>query len=165
MYPRKIRNFNAFVDGVSYFGTVQEGKLPELKLATEGYRGAGMDGPVAIDMGQEAMQSELTFAEWHPALVKNFGRRERFVLRPAAMGEADFEADTFIATLGGRITVNDIGNSLKPGEDAPMKLTMEVDYYRLEKDGEVLLEIDIEKGKRVVGGVDQLGQLRAAMGV
>lgn len=29
-YPRTIRNYNAFVDGVSYAGRVAEAKLPEL---------------------------------------------------------------------------------------------------------------------------------------
>jgi len=42
---------------------------------------------------------------------------------------------------------------------------MEVDYYRLEKDGEELWEIDIENGVRVIGGVDQLAELRRAMGI
>jgi phage tail tube protein FII len=31
-YPKQIRNFNAFVDGVNYFGRATEGKLPDLKL-------------------------------------------------------------------------------------------------------------------------------------
>ncbi len=163
-YPRKIRNYNAFVDGIGYFGIVTEGSLPEVKLKTEAHRGAGMDGPVAQDMGTEALQSSLTFAEWKPEILKMIGTRQRFVMRPAAMGEDDFVANTYIATMGGRITSNDVGNALKPGEDAPMKVMMEVDYYRLEKDGDVLFEIDVRNGKRTVGGVDQMADMRRAMG-
>jgi len=163
-YPRTIRNFNAFVDGTSYFGHVDEAKLPPITLNTEAHRGAGMDGPVAIDMGMEGMQSEITFAEWDPALLKSFGRRTRFVMRPGAMGEDDFSADTYIATLGGRISVNG-PEDLKAGDKSTLKITMEVDYYRLEKDGEELWEIDIENGVRVIGGVDQLAELRRAMGI
>lgn len=163
-YPRTIRNFGAFVDGVSYAGRVTEGKLPEVKLQTAAHRGAGMDGPAAIDMGTEAMQAELSVAEWVPSLITLIGTRKRMVLRPAAMGEHDFTATAHIATLGGRWSSTNFGD-LKPGSDVPLKLKLEVDYFRFETDGVELFEIDIEAGKRVIGGVDQVIGLRAAMGI
>lgn len=163
-YPRTIRNFNAFVDGVSYAGRVLEGKLPELKIKTANHRGGGMDGTVAQDMGMEAMSAEMTLAEWPPELVKMFGTRQRITFRPAAMGEDDFSADTRVATMGGRWTVVNFGD-LKPGSDTPLKLTLEVDYFRMVQDGDELFEIDVQAGKRVIGGVDQLAEIRSAMGV
>lgn len=163
-YPRTIRNFNAFVDGVSYAGRVLEGKIPEIKIQTANHRGGGMDGSVAVDMGTEAMQAELTLAEWPPELIKMVGTRQRIVLRPGAMGEDDFSADSFVATIGGRWTVVNFSD-LKPGSDTPLKLTLEVDYYRMQHNGEELFEIDIQAGKRVIGGVDQLAGIRSAMGM
>ncbi|PTE15154.1 phage major tail tube protein, partial [Cereibacter changlensis JA139] len=77
--PRVIKNFNAFVDGISYFGLATEAKLPAVKLQTEAHRGAGMDGPVGIDVGMEGLSAEISFAEWSPALLKKLGRQERFV--------------------------------------------------------------------------------------
>lgn len=162
-YPRTIRNFNAFVDGISYAGRVLEAKLPELKLQTASHRSAGMDAPIAVDMGLEAMQAELTLAEWAPELIKMFATRRRMTLRPGAMGEYDVSADAYTGTLGGRWSATGFGD-LKPGADVPLKLTLEVDYFRLLKDGEELFEIDVAAGKRIVGGVDQLAALRAAMG-
>lgn len=163
-YPRTIRNFNAFIDGVSFAGRVLEGKIPEVKLTTAAHRGGGMDGPVAQDMGTEAMQAEVTLAEWVPDLVTLIGTRKRMVLRPVARGQHDFSADAFIATLGGLWSTNNFAD-LKPGSDMPLKLTLEVDYFRMLKDGDELFEIDIEAGKRVVGGIDQLAATRAAMGL
>lgn len=163
-YPRKIRNFNVFIDGVSYFGRATEGKLPEVKIATSAHRGAGMDGPIGIDTGLEAMSSEVTLAEWDSTLLKKLGRIERFVFRPAARGEDDFSADRIIATVGGLLTVTSFGD-LKPGDDSMLKLTIDVRDYRLEQNGEVLFDIDLEKGKRIIGGVDQLADMRAAMGL
>jgi len=162
-YPRTIRNFNAFIDGVSYAGRAIEAKLPELKLQLASHRAGGMDAPVAVDMGMEALRAEVTLIEWPPELVKMFGTRQRMTLRPAAMGEHDFSADAYVATIGGRWSVTNFGD-LKPGSDAPLKLTLEADYYRLVKDGDELFEIDVEAGKRVIGGVDQLGGIRRAMG-
>jgi P2 family phage contractile tail tube protein len=163
-YPRTIRNYNCFIDGVSYMGKSTEAKLPELKLVLANHRGAGMDGTVAQDMGMEALQSEVTMSEWSPELIKMFGTNQRMTLRPAAMGQSDFTADSFVATMGGKWTVVNFAD-LKPGSDVPMKLMLEVDYYRLLKDGDELFEIDIEAGKRIIGGVDQLAGIRAAMGI
>ncbi|MCA3480645.1 MAG: phage major tail tube protein, partial [Rhodobacter sp.] len=46
-----------------------------------------------------------------------------------------------------------------------LKLMMDVRYYRLEINGEQIVEIDLVNGKRVIGGVDQLADQRRAMGL
>ena len=164
MYPRTIRNFNAFVDGVSYLGRVIKGTMPELKLKENDHRGGGMDAPIAIDMGMEKMTAELEVAEWSPELFKLFGNRKRMVLRPFAKGEHDNDVDGFVVTLGGRWSSVKTGD-LKPEDDVPLTVMLSCDYYRLERNGETLIEVDVEAGKRIVGGVDQLAGVRAAMGV
>lgn len=163
-YPRKIKNFNAFVDGVSYIGRVSEATLPQFQLDMTDYRGAGHDGTMEIDMGTQKMQAEMTFAEWVPDVIKMIGTRQRIVLRPYAMGEDDFTADTFIFACGGRLKSNDFG-SLKPGDDMPLKIMQATDFFSCEKDGEELFKIDVENSIRVVGGVDQLAEARRAMGI
>lgn len=161
--PRVIRNFNAFVDGISYFGVAAEAKLPQLKIMTEAHRGAGMDGPVGIDMGTEGMTSEITLSEWKPELLAKTGTQQRFVLRPAAAGDAG-DVDTIIASIGGLITAAETGD-LKPGTNATLKLMMDVRTYRLEINGTVIHDVDLVNGRRIVGGVDQLVDIRRAMGV
>lgn len=163
-YPRTIRNFAVFIDGLGYFGKCSSGTLPELKLKTEAHRGAGMDGTLAVDMGMEAMTAEMVFAEWAAELIKHFGKRVRATFRAGAMGEDDFEADAYAFEIGGRVSMVG-GDELKAGDGASLKLSWEVDYFRVEKDGEVLVEIDVENGKRVIGGEDQLASMRIAMGL
>lgn len=163
-YPRQIRNFNAFVDGVSYFGLAVEAKLPDVKINTQAYRGAGMEGPVGVDMGLEAMTAEATFHEWAVPLMGQLGRVGRLVLRPAAMGEGDFEADAIIATIGGLFRASEFGG-LKAGEAASLKLICDVRQFRLEHNDRVVYDIDLEIGRRVIDGVDQTAGLRRAMGL
>ena len=105
--PRIIKNFNAFLDGTSYFGLVEEGKLPAVKIQTEAHRGSGMDGPVGLDVGMEGMTAELTFSEWLPAVIGKLGRQERIVLRPAKASATDFTASPVIATMTGLITTSE----------------------------------------------------------
>ncbi len=163
-YPNTIRNYNAFLDGISYAGRVKEAKLPELALSTVDFRGGGMDGSVPIDMGQEAMTAETTLLEWSREAIVRWGRRTRLVLRAGEMGQQDFDATPLVFTIGGRV-VKVVGGDLKGGEETPVTLTWGVDYYRIERAGETLVEIDVERGVRIVDGEDQLASMRAAMGV
>lgn len=163
-YPRTIRNFNAFVDGVSYFGRCAKATLPELSVQTEDFRAGGMDAPVAVDMGLEAMTCALEFDEHSPALLTTLGTRTRFVLRAGAMGEDDFEADTLVFTVGGRITGQQTGE-LGAGERTPLTLTMAVDSFRVEHNAAVMVDIDVRNARRIVGGTDQLAAMRAAMAI
>lgn len=163
--PRKIKNFNAFVDGRSYLGRATEAKLPQPKIQTEAHRGSGMDAPVGIDMGMEGMTAELTLAEWDVNVLKLLGATNRLVLRPVAESSTDTGVtDTIIATIGGLFTGTEFGD-LKPGTDVPLKIMVDVRYYRLTVNGVEIHEIDIVNGKRVIGGVDQLAGIRRAMGV
>lgn len=162
--PKTLRNYNVFIDGVSYFGLSTEAKMPWPKIQTEAHRGAGMDGPVGQDMGMEAMSAEATFAEWSPALLKRIGTDTRVVFRPAAQASGARTADTIIATVGGLVTTAE-GGDLKPGTGANLKLVWDVRQFKLEINNEVIWDINLVTGKRVVGGVDQLAELRRAMGI
>ena len=71
--PRKLINLNAYVDGASYFGRLSEFEQPKLAIATEDWRGAGMLGPVKIDMGLEALEATLTFGGHEATLNRYFG--------------------------------------------------------------------------------------------
>lgn len=163
-YPRTIRSYNAFIDGIGYFGKSTEAKLPVLKIKLEDHRGAGMDAPIGIDMGMEGMTAEVSFAEWSPELITHFGTKKRLILRPGAMGEDSFAVDSYIATIGGRFTSVE-ADPLKQGSPSLLKLMVSVDYYRLEMNGTQLLELDIENAKRIIGDTDQLAQMRQAMGL
>lgn len=162
-YPRFIRNWTAFVDGRGYFGLVKEGKLPDLKVNTAAHRGAGMDGPVGVDMGLEGMTAELTFSEWPPEVLTMLGTLQRFVFRPAGKAD-DGTVQTNILTCAGLFTSHELG-ALKSGEEAPLKTRLDIRQFRFEQDGAVLLDLDLEAGRRVIGGIDQNAAIRAAMGL
>ncbi|HGN0231840.1 TPA: phage major tail tube protein, partial [Proteus mirabilis] len=60
--PRKLKNFNLFVNGTNYVGVAEELTLPKITRKLEAYRGGGMNGSVQIDMGLDdgALDSEFT---------------------------------------------------------------------------------------------------------
>lgn len=162
-YPRKIKNFAAYVDGFGYAGRATEGKFPELAITVANHRGGGMDAPSAVDMGMEAMTAELTLADWPAELIELLGTRTNMTLRAAAAGD-DFTADAYVGTLGGMWSMVNFAE-LKPGSDVPLKLKLEVDLFTMSVNGKELFNIDVRAGKRVINGKDQMAEIRAAMGI
>ena len=56
--PRKLKNLNLFNDGVTYIGQVGEVTLPKLTRKMEEWRGGGMNAPIKMDQGMEALEIE-----------------------------------------------------------------------------------------------------------
>ena len=166
MYPKVIRNHNVYVDGESYFGRALQTKLPVPTVQTSAHRGAGMPGTVGLDMGLEAMSLESEFAEWAEYLLARLGNMGEIVCRPAARRDDEDEYTSYVVTAEGLITTS-TGDTLNPGDinSSKLMLKMDVRRYRLEADGKTIHDIDVVRGKRVIGGSDQEAGLRRAMGL
>lgn len=164
MFPRKIKNFNAFLNGTTFVGKATEATLPNLKAKTSEYRGGGMSGSVDVMMGQEKMEASITFSEWNPLIFQVWGTVGTLVLRPAAQGEGDFSADPHIFTLRGRFLGVE-PDALKVADDANLKAMMNPTYFKAVNAGVETVEIDVENMIHRVGGIDQMAEMRQAMGI
>ena len=166
MLPKILKNFNAFVDGRGYAGRIDEISLPKLSIKTEEHRAGGMDIPVAIDMGMEKLEAELTFSEYDPVLFRLFAlvvvNAVSLSLRGGLQGSGDAEA--VVVNLRGQLKELDPGN-WKPADKATLKCTVSIRYYKLTIDRRELIEIDAENMVRKINGVDQMSSLRTALGI
>lgn len=164
-YPRTIRNFNAYIDGVSFLGIATMATIPVPKVKTRSHRGAGMEMPYAIDMGIEPMQSKIELAEWSRALFAGLGRRQSMTLRPGEGAHEEFVSRPIIVTMSGLWAEPGFGD-LKSGDENNMSLMMEVDHLKVTIAGELLWDVSNRPGApRLIDGVDQTEQMRRNMGV
>ena len=53
----------------------------------------------------------------------------------------------------------------KPGDKSTLKVSVAASYYKLTINDEELIEIDAANLVRKVGGIDQMAEIRAAIGV
>lgn len=166
--PKKLKNFNAFLEGESYAGRAVEFVIPKLVKKMEEYRAGGMNAPVDLEMGQEKMESEITLAEYSKAMILQYGVTTvdgvlmRF--KGAAVSDgADNTTDAIEVVMRGRFKEIDFG-SAKAGEDSPMKLSATLSYFKYSLNGETLIEIDVINMIEIVGGVDRLQEQRDAIG-
>lgn len=167
--PKKIKNFNQFIDGVGYAGRATEVELPKLSRKMEEYRAGGMDGPVDIDMGQEKLEGNITLAEFSRAILEQHaitgvdGVGMRF--RGAAVSDdASGTTDAIEIVMRGRFKEIDMG-TVKAGEDTPMKIAYTLSYYKYMVNGDTIIEIDLVNMICMVNGVDRLAEQRNALGL
>jgi len=166
--PRKIENFALFNDGVSYVGQVEEVTLPKLTRKTEEWRSGGMGGPVAADMGMDAIELEWTAGGVLREVLNQWGtlKHDGVMLRFAGALQADDseEIQAMEVVVRGRHTEIDFGNA-KAGDKTAFKVKTAASYYKLSIDNEPVIEIDLINMVEVVNGTDRYAAVRAAMGV
>lgn len=166
--PRKLKNLNLFNDGANYVGQVAEVTLPTLTRSMEEFRGGGMNAPVKIDMGQEAIELEWKCGGLMRDALRQYGvtRHDGVQLRFMGAYQRDDSGavDSVEIVVRGRHEEIDFG-SAKAGDDTEFTVKTAVSYYKLSINGVPEIEIDIVNMVEIVGGVDRLAGQRAAIGL
>lgn len=161
------KNSSLFVDGRGYAGNVEELNPPKLSLKTEDFRAGGMNGTVKLGMGMEAMDADFSLKQYSRDVLAHFGLAAGQTL-PLTIREAlvslDGTTTAVVHTMRGTVTEMDQG-TLKPGESAALKVSLNLSYYKLQHGSTVVQEIDVVNMVHIVNGVDQLAELRAALGI
>lgn len=165
--PRKLKNFNLFLDGESYAGLATEVVLPKLSRKMEEFRAGGMNGPVDTDQGLEALGMEFT-ASMDVRIFRQFGaaKADAALIRFAGAWQREDSAEVSAVEVVARGRYREIDpGTAKAGEDTPLKCSASLSYYKLTVDGVVEIEIDLLNFVETVGGVDRLAEQRAALGL
>lgn len=166
--PRVLKNFILFNDGTGYLGEVPAFTPPKLSRKMEDYRAGGMNGPIGIDLGMEALESDWTAAGYMRSLFAQWGTptHDGVLLRLAGAIQADDtgEVQAVEIVMRGRHKEIDFGEA-KAGEKTEIKVKSSLSYYKLTIDGVVIIEIDFVNFIEVVDGVDRMAQIRQALGL
>ncbi|KAF0115500.1 MAG: phage-related tail protein [Hyphomonadaceae bacterium] len=164
--PQKLKNFNVHDGNHSYLGLAKEVTLPKLARKMEGYRAAGMDGEIQIDMGQEAMELEIKCGGRDAHSIKEFGALTHDAVYRRFIGAYQSDSTGLTTSVEiecrGRIQELDPG-SAKPGDDTEETIKYPLSYYKRTENGKVLVEIDIANMVFNVNGVDLLAAQRAVI--
>lgn len=162
-----IKNWNVFIDGKGYAGQAEEVNPPKLTLKVEEFRAGGMNVPKELDMGMEKMEADFSLISFDRLVLARFGvavgQTVPFVIRKVL--ESDDGTTTPVAyTMRARVKGIDPG-TLKAGDKASLKVTLAVDYFKLDHGGITVQEIDVDNMVHMVNGVDVLAGQRAALGI
>lgn len=170
MLPRKLKNMNLFVDGVSLIGEVESVTLPKLSRKTEAFRGGGMAGAGHIDMGldDDALKAEWTIGGYSLEIMRQLGmpRIDGTALRFTGAFQRDDTGEVVAVevVMRGRHQEADRGE-YKVGDNSSTKVSTNCVYYRETVAGSVVQEIDVLGMIHIVNGVDILKEQRKALGI
>ncbi|MGR6981222.1 phage major tail tube protein [Testudinibacter sp. P27/CKL/0425] len=166
--PRKLKQMNLFVDGVSYHGQATEVTVPKLAMKSEAYRAGGMLGEVDIDLGVEKLEIEHKYGGIIPEIFAQFGEAkiDGVLLRFAGSYQREDTGDIEPAevVVRGRHVEIDPGNA-KVGDDTEHTVKSSLTYYKLTINGTDLVEIDMVNMVYIVNGNDRMAEHRAAIGL
>lgn len=168
--PKKLKLMNLFNDGNSYIGQCGTVTLPPLARKLESWRGAGMDGPIKVDLGlsDDGLQFDWTLGGWDLTVLRQFGitALDGVQLRWAGSIQRDDTGETSAVevVVRGRHETIEFGDA-QAGEETEHSITTSCSYYKLMIDGVTLIEIDLLNSIFLVNGEDRLAQHRANIGL
>ncbi|MDO9571170.1 MAG: phage major tail tube protein [Hydrogenophaga sp.] len=166
--PKKLKNFNLFVNGLSYAGLVPEVTLPKLTRKTEDYQAGGMQGPVKQALGMEGLEMQWTMGGFDRETLAQWGVTTvaGLLLRFAgALQQDDTGAITALeVVVRGYHTEMDPGTA-KAGDKTEIKITSALSYYKVSMNGVTVIEIDMVNSVYVVNGKDLAAAERLALGL
>lgn len=163
-----LKFMNAFVDGYGYAGVASAVEVPKIEIATRDFSAAGMAGPIEVRMARlaNALMMKLTFEGFDPHLYEALSITEGSLIPLTIKGsteDGDGATHAHSIKTRGFIKVLDEGE-WKDGESVPLKLDVSLRYYKRERDGIELFEIDQENMIFRKSGVDLLAEHRANIG-
>jgi P2 family phage contractile tail tube protein len=162
--PRFIlRNCTLWADRQSKLGQIGDITVPVPSEKLEEMRNAGMVKPREIKMGLEKTEFSFKMPGLDPHVIKLFGLKPGvetpFMVTGALVDETGEDHSAVLTIRGFLKSAN--GGTWTPGERAENDYAVAVHYYKLEIDGENLIEVDDFDVK--VGGVSQYAGQRASM--
>ncbi len=165
----KVINAAVFVDGESFIGRAEEVDLPKVKFKFSDTKGLGLYGEAELPSGLDKMEARIKFNSLYPsftALAANPFKLRTVIVRASQQvwdqngvsREAPIKAE-----MRGFFREWDTGN-IKGGESAEAEATLSVIYYKLEADGNEIVEVDVFNNIYKVEGQDILQQFKQNIG-
>lgn len=166
--PRTVKNMNVFVKGDSWAGVAKTVTLPKITKKTEDFRGAGMLGEVALELGYEKMECEITYAGFDPNLYRQLrvcGTSD-LPIRFVGMYERQDNCSKSSVEwyMRGQAIELDAGDATL-GELSEYKAKYAVSYCRLVVDGQQIFELDFINGIEVYGEENLLQEILRLLGL
>ena len=166
--PKTLKNMMLFNEGATYLGDCSSVTLPVLTRIMEDWRGAGMPGAVALDMGQEPLEMEASFGGPMRDILRQYGvvGVAGVYLRFAGHFQDDDSGDVanVEVIVRGRHEEIDFGEA-KLGEVSEFKTKFRPAYYKLLWNGVTEIEYDPRNMIFNVGGIDRMAQQRQGLGL
>ena len=166
----KCTNANVYLEGTSFMGRAEEITLPEIQPKMVDHKALGMVGEAELPAGLQKMSAKIKWNAIYPDVMKvtyNFFTSVTLLvytnIETYAGGTRVLQRPAII-TLSGTWKKSG-GLSFKPQDNVEMENEMSVTAYKMEVNGEEIIDVDVMANIWRVNGVDQLSNYRVNLGL
>lgn len=169
MAAKQFEGFNLWINGNSYYGQIKGLELPELETETTDKMSVAGIGTQELPRLFAAMEATITSSEYNESLsaIGADHRTTRQFQIFSSIGEhqnGQVDSKSNIITLIGRVKAFE-GGELNSEDEIEMELTLAVDAYKHEYDGQTVFDISIDPPRYVVNGQDLIAQRNNNLGI
>jgi len=167
----RLTNANIYVNGASYLGRAEEITLPAIKAKFSDHKGLGMIMEIEFPNGFEKMTGKVKWASLYPDIVSQVASPFNAVQMQVRANMDIYDASgqrqqtPVVCFLTVRFKDSLSAITLKQNEPSEQESDFSATYYRLEVDGESLIEIDALSQLFFVNDNDELAVYRANLGI
>lgn len=167
----RLTNANLYIGGASFLGRAEEVTLPAIKAKFSDHKGLGMIGDLEFPNGFEKMTGKVKWSSLYPDVVEEVGSPFNAVALQVRADMDTYDASgqrsesSVVCFLTVRFKDSLSGFTFKQNEPSEQESEFSATYYRLEVDGNPLVEIDFISQLFFVDGKDMLAEYRANLGI
>lgn len=166
----KCTNANVYLNGVSYMGRAEEISLPDITPKMVDHKALGMVGESELPAGLQKMSAKIKWNAIYPDVMKtthNVFTSVRLMVRTSI---ETYEGGTRTSQQPAVIYLTGTwkksgGLSFKPQDNVEIENELSVTAYKMEVNGQEIINVDVMANIWRVNGVDQLAVYRANLGL
>lgn len=165
----RLTNANVYVDGESQLGKVEEVNLPDITFKQSEHKALGMIGSFELFSGIEKMEATLKWNAFYPDVMKKYADPRKALKLQIRSSLETHNSEGLasevpcVAYLTGQPKNFPAGN-YKQSDNVESTSKMTITAYKLEIDGQVVVEYDALSNIYSVDGVDIFANYRANIG-
>jgi uncharacterized protein len=166
----RLTNGNIYIDGTSFFGTVEEFQLPDVKAVFAEHKALGMIGKIDLPSGIDKVEARLKFNAPYASAMK-LSADPFTVRRMQFRGNLEtYQGQQRTAETAYKVDIsasfrNIPAGSMKQHDNVEMETMLNVTYVKITIGTEVIMEYDALNSIYIVDGVDLMAQYRANLGI
>lgn len=166
----KLTNANVYVDGASLLGRAEEINLPVIKHKMVDHKALGMVGTAEFFAGIDKMEAKIKWNSFYSDVLK----KAADPMTPVQLqvrsslenwGSSGRQSEKACVAYITASYKDFPGGNFKQHDNVEAESNLSVYYYKLEIDGQVIVEIDVLANIYKVDGVDKLATYRANLGI
>jgi len=166
----KVMDANVYVNNTSKHGQASEITCPDVSYKMDDFQALGLVGTPKYFSGLEAMEATIKWTypdnDAQIALANPFQPVELMIRSNKMVLENDAVVDNQPVTIYLRaLPTKHPGGSFKAKEAVEVEHTFAVNRYKLEVNGEEIIEIDVPNNIFRIGGEDILSDYRTNLGI